>query len=144
MIIPIEMSLSAFGDKTVKPDEDAVAAVIGRTAPLWEDAKGHLAGYGNVSEEWKFYSKKAGWTLVVKSGERTLVYLIPQNGHFKTNFVFGGKAVEAAKKADLPASVIGKIEEARQYAEGRSFMIDVKDPDDVGIVAELIRIKDRN
>ena len=138
------MSLSAFGDKTVIPDEDSVATVIGGTAPLWNDVKSHLSGYRNMSEEWKFYSKKSGWTLVVKSGDRTLIYLIPQNGHFKTNFVFGGKAAEAARKADLPAYVIGKIEEARQYAEGRSFMIDVKEPDDVRTVSELIRIKDRN
>ena len=144
MIVLIEMSLSAFGDKTARPDDDAVAAVLDGTASLWNDVRGHLTEYVDVSEEWKFYSKSSGWILAVRSGKRTLVYLIPLNGHFKANFVFGDKAVDAARNAGLPAYAVRMMTEARKYAEGRSFMIDVKEPDDVRTVAELIRIKDRN
>ncbi|MCL2032492.1 MAG: DUF3788 domain-containing protein [Methanomassiliicoccaceae archaeon] len=140
-----KMSLSAFGDKAVKPDEDMVLTVLGERKNLWDRVMGHIASaYKDVSGEWKFYSKDAGWTLVVKSGKRTLVYLIPLEGSFKANFVLGEKAVCAAQGSDLPPHILKAISEARPYAEGRSFMTDVKDDEDRDAVMKLIGIKERN
>jgi hypothetical protein len=139
------MSLSAFEHKEVRPDDDAVAKALGEKKALWDGVKEHIASnHKNVNEEWKFYSKDAGWTLVIKGGKRTLVYLIPLNGHFKVNFVFGENAVNAAQSAGLPAHIVKKITEARPYVEGRSFMVDVKGKEDADAVIELIGIKDRN
>jgi hypothetical protein len=140
-----EMSLSAFGEKAAVPDDDKVASVLGGAKGLWDKLKEHTArSYENVSEEWKFYSKAAGWTLAIKSGKRTLFYLIPQGGLFKAGFVFGDRALKAAEDADIPADVKKTISEAHRYAEGSSFMIDVKDVKYMNTTIELTGIKDRN
>lgn len=89
--------------------------------------------YG-AAGEWKLYSKKAGWSYVVKSGKRTLVYLIPQEGAFEAAFVFGQAAVDAAQNAPLPARVIQEINEARVYMEGRSVQVEIWEKADVGTV----------
>ncbi|MDR0778321.1 MAG: DUF3788 domain-containing protein [Methanomassiliicoccaceae archaeon] len=139
------MSLSAFSDKTVRPDETAVAAVLDKRKSLWDALKEHITkDHKNVSEEWKFYTKEAGWTLVVKSGKRTLLYLIPMNGLFKVNFVFGERAVSASQDAGLPEYVMELISNAAPYVEGRSFMFDVNEDADVETAIKLLRVKDQN
>jgi hypothetical protein len=139
------MSLSAFGDKAAIPDEKMIAAVLADGKPIWDGIREHVrSAYKEINEEWKFYSRSAGWSLVVRSGKRTLFYFIPQNGYFKINFVLGGKAADAAQSSGLPAHILKMISEARPYAEGRSFMMDVKEKEDAGTAIRLMDIKDRN
>lgn len=138
------MSLSMFGEKAFLPDDEMLAGVLMDSKVFWDSIKNHVAKtYGNVSDQWKYYSKSAGWTLVIKSSERTIVYLIPLKGCFKANFVFGEKAVIAAKNTNLPEAVIALILEAKPNMEGRSFMIDVKNEADLDTVIKLIEIKSR-
>ena len=92
----------------------------------------------------KYYSKKAGWSFVVRSGKRTILYLIPQDRFFKANFVLGDKAVAATQDAGLPEDIVTLIERAAPYAEGRSFMFDIRSLDDVDSVGKLIRVKADN
>jgi len=127
------------------PDDAALGKALGERKALWDDVREHVKkNYKDMNEEWKYYSKSSGWLLVVRSGKRTLLYLIPMNGYLKTNFVFGESAVNAALASDIPADVIKKINEARPYVEGRSFMTDVKKKEDLGVVEKLIAIKDKN
>ena len=139
------MSLSIFADKAAMPDEAAFTSALGESKALWDNIKNHVATVcGNLSEQWKYYSKKAGWSLVVKSGERTILYLIPAETAIKVNFVFGDKAAIAAETAGLPEAVTALISEAARYAEGRSFMFDVTSEADVGAAKKLIEIKHLN
>ena len=139
------MSLSIFGDKAVMPDDRMLAEVLTGGTVLWDAVKNHVATTcGDVSEQWKYYSGKAGWTLVLKSGKRTILYLIPLEGCFKVNFVFGEKAVAAARDAGLPDPVIAFIMATAQYAEGRPFMFDVETEADVDAVKKLVEIKHIN
>ena len=133
------MSLSIFGEKALVPNEEMLAGALAGSKAWWNRVSSHVeAACGNVRAEWKYYTKKAGWTLVVKSGERTILYLIPLEGCFKASFVFGEKAVAAAQNAGLPAEVAALISEAKPYVEGRSFMIDVQTEADVDIAFKLI------
>lgn len=139
------MALSAFGNKAIKPTKEITAEVLGESFIFWDKIKKHIAAtYKKVSEDWKMYTKDAGWTLVVKSDKRTLLYLIPQQGAFKANFVYGGKTVAATENEGLPVSVLTLIREAQQYVEGRSFMIDIKTAEDAETAIRLIKIKYEN
>ena len=139
------MSLSIFGEKAEIPTEDALATALGESKALWGDIKKHVeSACGNYNDEWKFYSKKAGWSFVVRSGKRTILYLIPQDKYFKVNFVLGDKAVTVAHDAGLPEAIVALIMEAMPYAEGRSFMFDIGSLDDVDLVGKLISIKAEN
>jgi len=70
--------------------------------------------------------------------------MIQQNGYFKLTFVFGDKAVEAAKKSNLPENIIRCIEEAIPYVEGRSFMVEIKNSDNLELSKQLLKIKQNN
>jgi len=127
------------------PTEDALAAALGESKALWDDIKKQVeSACGKYNNEWKYYSKKAGWSFVVRSGKRTILYLIPQDKYFKVNFVLGDKAVAAAQEIGLPESIVALIMEATPYAEGRSFMFDICSFDDVDSVRKLISIKAEN
>jgi hypothetical protein len=139
------MSTSIFGEKTAPPSEEMLNGALKGSKSLWTEVKGYVASAcGKESSEWKFYSKKSGWILVVKSGDRTILYLIPLDGCFKANYVYGEKATSAAMAAGLPNNVTSQISEARVYAEGRSFMLDVATDDDVKTAKKLIDIKHKN
>lgn len=96
------------------------------------------AGNGNSTPS------RPGWTLAIKSGKRTLIYLIPLNGSFKVNFVFGEKAISAAETGGISAEIIKMIADAIPYAEGRSFMIDVNGDADADTVMKLVALKNSN
>lgn len=83
------------------PDNESLANVLGSTRSLWNRLFEYAEEKSNALGEWRFYSKKAGWSYVVKSGKRTLFYMIPQDGYFKLTFVYGEKAVEKAKESNI-------------------------------------------
>lgn len=126
------------------PDNESLANVLGSTRTLWNRLFEYAEEKSNALGEWKFYSKKAGWSYVVKSGKRTLFHMIPQDGYFKLTFVYGEKAVEKAKESNIPEHIICCIEEAAPYVKGRSFMVDVKNDTDIEIVKQLLLIKEGN
>ena len=139
------MSLSIFGDKAEVPTEDALVAALCESKVLWGDIKKQVeSDCGNYNDEWKYYSKKAGWSFVVRSGKRTILYLIPQDKYFKVNFVLGDKAVTVAQDAGLPEAIVALIMDATPYTEGRSFMFDICSLDEVDTVRKLISIKAEN
>lgn len=116
---------------------------MGGKKELWDTLKVYICENCKGSKnEWKFYSKKSGWTLVFKKKGRTLLYLIPCKGYFKVFFVFGEKAINAAKNALLPEHIMKHIIEATTYAEGTSFDIKVKNEQDLEAVYKLLKIKD--
>lgn len=136
------MSLSVFGDKSAVPGGEALAEALAGSAALWDAVKRKAAAaFGALQEEWKFYSAKAGWSFVLKSGKRTVLYMIPQSGYFKITMVFGERAAAAALNADLPEYIRTALLEARPYAEGRGLMFDVKDESELDTVTKLMEIK---
>ena len=139
------VATSIFDEKGIVPNETMLAGVLADSKVFWEDIKDYAVLIcGTITTEWKFYSKKAGWTLTLKSGKRTILYLIPQDKFFKVNFVLGKKAVNAALDAGLPSSVTALIENAASYTEGRSFMFDVTGKAQADTAKKLIEIKNGN
>ena len=101
------MALSALDDRSKRPTDDDLTAVLGRTKQLWDRLADDVAQtYPPVNQEWGFAGAKYGWSLRLKRKKRNILYLIPQRRHFLCAFVFGGKATEAAREADLPTATI--------------------------------------
>jgi hypothetical protein len=129
----------SFDDKGKAPDDKALAKDLGPAKKLWDDFVGHVAAaYGPVTEAWGFYKS---WSLRLKKKDRTIVYLLPRDGHFLCAFVFGGKATDAARTAKLPKAVLKEIEAAPVYAEGRGFRLEVRTAKDVETMTKLAAIK---
>jgi len=139
----INLATSIFDVKTKMPDDNNVTEALGSAKELWDTLEAHICeNYKGTKNEWKFYGKKSGWTLVFKKKGRTLLYFIPCKDYFKVFFVFGNKAINAAKDTLLPEQVMKHILEATTYAEGTSFDIEVKNEQDLESVYKLLKIKD--
>lgn len=139
------MSSSIFIEKSKKPSKAKLAEALGKSSPLWEDIRSYIKeNFGEFVEEWKFYSKKSGWTMKLLIKKRNLFFFIPQEGHFKITFVFGDKAVAAVEKSNLPKSIISDLVNAKKYMEGRGIQLDVISPANVKHVKNLLNIKIEN
>ncbi len=136
------MAVSMFDDKSTKPDEKSLKRSLGETYTVWQTIDEHLRDeYGNISSEWKHYSKKSGWVLKVVQKKRAIFYLIPQKGHFDVSFVFGDKAVAAAEKSTLPKKMLEKLRNARRYVEGRGLRVPIESSRALKSVKTLVGIK---
>ncbi len=132
----------SFDDRTAPPDDKALAKSLGPSKKLWDEFVRHIAAdHPPVTEAWGFYKS---WSLRLKRKDRTIVYLLPRDGHFLCAFVYGGKATAAARAAKLPKAVLKAIDEAPVYAEGRGFRLEVKTAKDVAAMKALAAIKMAN
>ncbi|MFZ0033530.1 MAG: DUF3788 family protein [Sedimentisphaerales bacterium] len=136
------MALSIFEDKNSQPDDAVLAKNLGRTKSLWNDLIRHITlEYEPVVQVWGFYKR---WSLRLIRKKRTILYMIPSERYFICAFVFGEKATEAARESVLPKDVMKTINEARVYAEGRGFRLEVKKKSDVSEMKKLAAIKMAN
>jgi hypothetical protein len=94
-----------------------------------------------VTEAWKNYGKSSGWTLLLKHRDRTILYLFPGKRFFTALFVYGEKAFNAAKEADLPDDIRQRILHAKPYEEGRSFQVEIHGEKEMALIKQLIKIK---
>jgi hypothetical protein len=133
--------VNAFVGKSKQPVETDLAGALGASKALWDELVDALAKEHKLSREWNSYSKKAGWSLRLKRGDRNIVYLAPFRGCFRASFALGDKAVKAALASGLPQRLIKIIKEAKRYAEGTAVRIDVNGTDDIAIVKKLTAIK---
>ena len=133
---------NAFIEKPKKPTEAELTAALGPAKALWDQLLAGLADEHNLTvQEWNSYSRKAGWSLRIKSKERNILYLSPCEGCFRASFALGDKAVQVARQSGLPPSAIKIINEAKRYAEGTAVRIEMKKPKDVEIAKKLASIK---
>lgn len=136
------MTVSVFDDKSKEPTSSELDKALGQTATLLKNIEQHLLDqFGELTHEWKFYSKKAGWTLALAHKDRRVLHLIPQSGLFTVVFTLGKRAVSASQESSLPKEILSAIENAREYAEGRSIRFDVITTKDVAVVKQLVAIK---
>jgi hypothetical protein len=136
---------NAFIGKPKKPTENDLSAELGAAKPLWDQLLVELADLHDPGlHEWHSYSLKAGWSLKVKHGTRTILYLSPFRGGFRASLALGDKAVKAALQSDLPARVLKIIRGAKRYAEGTAVRIEVETTKDLPIIRKLAALKLEN
>ena len=136
------MAESVFEDKATVPTDVELYIALGKTASLLKKIEKHLFElYGEVTREWKFYGKKAGWTLALTVKNRRVFHLIPRSGLFTVVFTFGKQAILACQKSELPTAVLLALEHAPEYAEGKSIRFDVIATDTITTIKHLVAIK---
>jgi len=132
---------NAFIGKNTQPTAEEVIAVLGPTAAVWKELIDWLAEQNVVDQEWKSYSPKACWSVRLKVKKRNIIYLSPCSGCFRVAFIFGDKAVAAARQADLSKSTLKLLNEALRYPEGTGLRPTVKSPKDLAAIRKLALIK---
>jgi hypothetical protein len=133
---------NAFIGRSRKPTEDDLTTALGPGRALWDRLIVDLAAEcGANVQEWKSYSKKAGWSLCLKSKKRTIIYLSPCQGCFRVALILGDKAVAAARQSRLPRRIIGIINESKRYPEGTGVRLAIEKPADIEIAKQIAAIK---
>ena len=132
------MSPNAFIGRTKPPTDEELSAKLGAARALWDELLTELA---LPIQEWNSYSPKAGWSLKVKLGKRTILYLSPCHNSFRVAFVLGAKAVEVARQLKLPKAVMKIIDEAPRYPEGTGVRLEIQAREDLAAVRKLAEIK---
>ncbi len=136
----MEIPNAFIGKKTVPTAEEVIAA-LGTNSEIWKQLIDWLVEQKVTEEEWKSYSVKAGWALRLKVKKRTIIYLAPCVGCFRVAFIFGDKAVAAARNGNLSKSTLKLIDEAPRYPEGTGLRLMVKAAKDLATVKKLALIK---
>ncbi|HEY3351696.1 MAG TPA: DUF3788 family protein [Polyangia bacterium] len=133
---------NAFIGQATAPTDAELTAALGQARPLWDRLVATLTReHGVATHEWHCYSRQAGWSLRLKRGERTIVYLAPAAGAFRASFALGEAARAAARASELPPPVLTILAEAKKYAEGYAVRVEVAGAKDVAAVARLAAIK---
>lgn len=136
------MALSIFDDKSNPPGDIDLESALKRSFALWNDLKNLIATrFPPLTCEWGFTSKSTGWGLRLKHKERIILYMTPCDGYFRASFALGEKAVQAARRSKLPASLMQVIDAAPKYAEGRGVRLKVASARDVRNIEKLAVIK---
>jgi len=136
---------NAFIGKMKKPTAKELTAALGPAKSLWDELLEQLADdLGVDRQEWNSYSPKAGWSLKVKRGDRTILYMGPCSGAFRVAFVLGDKAIKAALQIDLPTPTIKLIKEAKRYAEGTAVRFELVTASDIPTIKKLAAAKRDN
>lgn len=139
------MAESIFDNKQHLPERSDLEQALGETIKFWDEIRDYLLKkYTKLDEQWKFYSKKAGWSYIIKRDKRTILYFMPCENYFKAFFVYGNKAAEAAENAELPENIKESIRNAQPYVEGRLFFVEVREQDVLKSIYQLIKIKEDN
>ena len=136
------MAVSVFDDKSKAPDSVELDMALGKASTLLKSIEEYIVDqFGALSREWKFYSKKAGWTLALVHNGRRILHLIPQTDRFTAVFTLGEHAVSIARESELPDETKSEIDSARKYAEGRSIRLEIDSAAHAEIVKQLVAIK---
>lgn len=130
-----------FVDKAVMPTEEMLKNTLGGSYRVLTSLKERSDEYGDITYEWKMYSKKSGWTQLVKQKKRTLFYILPRENYFEVSFVFGDRAVEALEASELADNLKKELREARKYMEGRGLSISLQADSELKDVLLLLKAK---
>jgi hypothetical protein len=139
-------AVNAFIGKAAAPTDKELATALGKNAKtLWDKLVREIGDEAGANvREWNSYSPKHGWSLRLKRAKRNIVYLIPFSGAFQVAFIFGEKAMQAARDEKLPARLVKIMEAAPKYVEGTGVRLDVERAEDVEIIKKLAIIKVKN
>lgn len=136
------MLANAFIGSKHPPNDEQLAMALGPAKKAWDQVIAEVgSGYGVSAHEWNSYSRKAGWSLRLKQGDRIIVYLSPSKSAFTASFALGEKALAAAYASKLPAGVLKVIREAKKYAEGTAVRLEIHRVSEVAAVCKLAAAK---
>jgi hypothetical protein len=136
------MALSAFDDKSKKPNASDLKRTLKRASTHWDNLISHIASeFPPLDETWSFAGANWGWSLRLRQRKRTVLYMTPGEGYFFVGFALGEKAVKAAHGSTLPDSILTVIDGAKKYAEGRAVRIEIRAKKDLENAKMLASIK---
>lgn len=136
---------SIFTDQHHEPGEGDLEAALAETYPLWKLLRDFtIKAYPKARQEWKYPGIKFGWGFRICDNKRVIIYMLPRHGFFKVAFVFGQKATDELLASQIAEPIKGELRAAKAYKEGRGIRLDVKGPELLADIEQLILTKIAN
>lgn len=136
------MVIGVFTDKTCRPSEAEIEAMIGPCLPLWRDLISFIRATYPADEDFTFlYGKKYGWALRFRLKGKLLLSLYPAEKRFIAQINLRPAAVEQAQQLTLGANACAAISRATPYPEGRWLFIPVESGSDAADIRRLLSLR---
>lgn len=135
-----EMEALAFTDKSTSPNEEQVAYALADNRFLLEE---FLSEAGIEQKAWKFYGATSGWTMQCKRSNKSLCYIQIADKCFYVTIVLSRQAKIKALEEIADESIQQAILQAKDYEEGTSVRLLVKEKKDISAIMELLAIKNQ-
>lgn len=132
---------NAFIGQLDAPTPAEVSAALGPADELWKQLVGWAAEQKVVEQEWKCSGKNYGWSYRLKVKKRNIIHMSPCEGCFRVAFIFGERAVAAARQSDLSENTLKLLDEAPRYPEGTGLRLLVEFADDLVEIRKLALLK---
>ena len=137
------MATSIFDNKEIVPNDEDLENVLKSSLGVYNKLIFYLENeYGSLTNEWKFYSKKAGWTLRISNEKRNLVFLSPNDDYFLITVNMGVKVSKIALDSDISDNTKDIIKQAKVYREGISILMEVRNEEDLEDIKTILNIRD--
>ena len=137
------MATSIFDNKEIVPNDEDLEDILKSSLDVYNKLISFLKNeYGLLTTEWKFYSKKAGWTLRISNKKRNLVFFSPNEDYFLVTVNMGVKVSKIALDSDISDNTKDLIRQAKVYAEGISILIEVRNDKDLEDIKTILNVRD--
>jgi hypothetical protein len=94
-----------------------------------------------MTERWVYGGRKYGWSCRLERGNKGILYMTPDAGHFRVGLALTDAAREAALAGDLAAPIREELTVATRAMEGWPVRMPVRTAGDVAVALKLAEIK---
>jgi len=137
------MATSIFDNKEIVPNDEDLENILKSSLGAYNKLMSYLENeYAPLINEWKFYSKKAGWTLRISNKKRNLLFLSPNEDYFLVTVNMGVKVSKMVLDSDVSDNTKDLIKQAKIYAEGTGVIIEVRNEEDLEDIKTILNIRD--
>jgi len=137
------MPTSIFDNKEIVPNDEDLENILKSSLNAYNKLISYLENeYAPLTNEWKFYSKKAGWTLRISNKKRNLLFLSPNEDYFLVTVNMGVKVSKMVLDSDVSDNTKDLIKQAKVYAEGTGVIIEVRNEKDLEDIKTILNIRD--
>jgi hypothetical protein len=136
-------STSIFDNKEIVPSDEDLKDVLKSSFDTFNNLVSYLENeYGSLKKEWKFYSKKAGWTLRISGEKRNLLFISPNDDYFIATVNMSVKVSKIALDSDISDNTKNLIKQAKIYAEGTGILIEIRNEEDLEDIKTILNVRD--
>ena len=137
------MATSIFDNKEIVPNDEDLENILKSSFDTYNKLISYLeTEYGSLKKEWKYYSKNAGWTLRISGEKRNLLFLSPNDDYFLVNVNMGVKVSKIVLDTDVSENTKDLIKQAKEYREGISILINIKNEENLEDIKTILDIRD--
>ena len=133
------------GDTTSRPAPPSSADfvdLLGPAGPLWSELQEAIrTACPTVTERWIYGGRKYGWSCRLERGNKGILYMTPDSGHFRVGLALPDASREAALASDLPATIREELAAATKAMEGWPVRLVVHNSADVAAALKLAELK---